>query len=138
MVFILTQHLSHLLLLPVFASRHRAPSIAAQEVSRRLRTERTYLRPKHDLYSRKSDHRKVVAQEVVACKNRIQKVFSTTGALGEEDVRRAHSFLNILSVFETEIACQLKTWSRVLEVIEVKYAAAPASHLTLTSRTILR
>ncbi|TFK82959.1 hypothetical protein K466DRAFT_577952 [Polyporus arcularius HHB13444] len=78
----------------------------------------TYLRPKHDLYSRKSDHRKAVAQEVVACKNRIQKVFSTTGALGEEDVRRAHSFLNILSVFETEIACQLKTWSRVLEVIE--------------------
>ncbi|RDX43939.1 hypothetical protein OH76DRAFT_1128530 [Lentinus brumalis] len=102
----------------VFASRHRAPSIAAQEVSRRLRTERTYLRPKNDLYSRKSDHRKAVAQEVVACKNRIQKVFSTTGALGEEDVRRAHSFLNILSVFETEIACQLKTWSRVLEVIE--------------------
>ncbi|KAI0719068.1 meiosis protein SPO22/ZIP4 like-domain-containing protein [Cerioporus squamosus] len=80
----------------VFASRHRASSNAARE----------------------SDRQKAIAQEIVACKDRIQKVSSTTGALSEEDVRRAHSFLNILSVFETEIACQLKTWSRILEVIE--------------------
>ena len=47
-------------------------------------------------------------------------MLSKAGALGEEDVQRAHSFLNVLSVFETEIACQLKTWCRILEVIEVK------------------
>ncbi|RPD58497.1 hypothetical protein L227DRAFT_189115 [Lentinus tigrinus ALCF2SS1-6] len=80
----------------VFASRHRASSNAAQE----------------------SDRRKAVAQEIVACKDRIQKVLAKAGALGEEDILRAHSFLNVLSVFETEIACQLKTWGRILEVIE--------------------
>lgn len=43
----------------------------------------------------------------------------TMDALGEEDIQRAHSFLNVLSVFETEIACQSKTWNRILEVIDV-------------------
>ncbi|KAI0735751.1 meiosis protein SPO22/ZIP4 like-domain-containing protein [Earliella scabrosa] len=80
----------------VFASRHRAPTPTAQE----------------------ADRQKAVAEEIIACKDRIQKVLSKAGALGEEDVQRAHSFLNVLSVFETEIACQLKTWSRILEVIE--------------------
>ncbi|KAI0762520.1 meiosis protein SPO22/ZIP4 like-domain-containing protein [Fomes fomentarius] len=80
----------------VFASRHRAPSHTAQE----------------------ADRQKTTAQEIIACKDRIQKVLAQTDVLGEEDVQRAHSFLNVLSVFETEIACQLKTWSRILEVIQ--------------------
>lgn len=40
-------------------------------------------------------------------------------ALGEEDIQRAHSLLNILFVFEAEIACQNKSWGRILEVIDV-------------------
>ena len=55
----------------------------------------------------------MVVDEIIACKNRIQKVLGKADALGEEDVERAHSFLNVLTVFETEIACQLKTWSEL-------------------------
>ncbi|PIL30839.1 hypothetical protein GSI_07007 [Ganoderma sinense ZZ0214-1] len=48
----------------------------------------------------------------------------TVDALGEEDIQRAHSFLNILSVFEAEIACQNKSWRRVLEVIDERTSMA--------------
>ena len=85
----------------------------------------------------KPDRREAVAQEIVASKDRIQKVLAKAGALGEEDVPRAHSFLNVLSVFATEIACQLKTWGRILEVIEVKHSPAPGHTLALTTCTTL-
>ncbi|KAI0757464.1 meiosis protein SPO22/ZIP4 like-domain-containing protein [Daedaleopsis nitida] len=80
----------------VFASRHRAPTHAAQE----------------------ADRRQKIAKEIIACKNQIQKVLAMAGALAEEEVQRAHSFLNVLSVFETEIACHLRNWGHIPEVIE--------------------
>ena len=61
----------------------------------------------------------MVAQELVACRERIQKASTRTGVLGEEGLQRAFSFLNVLSVFETEIACQLRSWNRIPEVIQV-------------------
>ena len=71
-------------------------------------------------HSQSERREETVAQEIIACKLRIQNVLLETDALGEEDVQRAYSFLNVLAVFETEIACQLKHWERILEVIEVK------------------
>ncbi|KAI1789167.1 meiosis protein SPO22/ZIP4 like-domain-containing protein [Ganoderma leucocontextum] len=80
----------------VFASRHRAPNNPAREEERRQN----------------------IAKDIIESKDRIQKVMGTMDALGEEDLQRAHSFLNVLSVFETEIACQNKSWGRILEVID--------------------
>ena len=52
-------------------------------------------------------------------KDRIQKALGTVDALTEEEIQRAHSFLNVLSVFEAEIACHTKSWSRISEIVEV-------------------
>ncbi|KAI0638918.1 meiosis protein SPO22/ZIP4 like-domain-containing protein [Trametes polyzona] len=80
----------------VFASRRRATNDAAED----------------------ADRWKLVAQEVASCKNCISRALSGTNILDEEDTRRAESFLSILSVFGVEIACRLKTWNGVLDIIE--------------------
>ncbi|KAH9850619.1 meiosis protein SPO22/ZIP4 like-domain-containing protein [Lenzites betulinus] len=60
----------------------------------------------------------LVAQEVASCNKSISQLISGTNSLDDEDMQNARSFLSILSVFGVEIACRLKTWNRVLEIIE--------------------
>ncbi|KAI0825283.1 meiosis protein SPO22/ZIP4 like-domain-containing protein [Trametes gibbosa] len=65
-----------------------------------------------------AEHWGLVAQEVTSCTRCISQLISGTNALDEEDVQHARSFLSILSVFGVEIACRLKAWNRVVEIIE--------------------
>ncbi|TBU48727.1 meiosis protein SPO22/ZIP4 like-domain-containing protein [Dichomitus squalens] len=65
-----------------------------------------------------TERRKGIGQIITTSKDRIQKVLRIVDALREEEIQRAHSFLNVLSVFEAEIACHTKSWSRISEVIE--------------------
>ncbi|KAI0666199.1 meiosis protein SPO22/ZIP4 like-domain-containing protein [Trametes maxima] len=60
----------------------------------------------------------LVAQAIASCRDYIRKIISGPHSLPDEDVQHARSFLSTLSVFGVEIACQLKAWNRVLEIIE--------------------
>ena len=60
-----------------------------------------------------------VAQEIASCKECIRQIVADSNALGEEGIQRAYSFLSILSVFGVEVACRLKTWKSIPEIIEV-------------------
>ncbi|KAI0665334.1 meiosis protein SPO22/ZIP4 like-domain-containing protein [Trametes maxima] len=60
----------------------------------------------------------LVAQAIASCRDYIRKIMSGLHFLPDEDVQHAQSFLSTLSVFGVEIACQLKAWNRVLEIIE--------------------
>ncbi|KAI0327295.1 hypothetical protein GY45DRAFT_1355763 [Cubamyces sp. BRFM 1775] len=80
----------------VFASRRRASNNAPEEPDR--------------WYS--------VAQEIASCKECIRQIVADSNALGEEGIQRAYSFLSILSVFGVEVACRLKTWKSIPEIIE--------------------
>ncbi|KAI0651390.1 meiosis protein SPO22/ZIP4 like-domain-containing protein [Trametes meyenii] len=60
----------------------------------------------------------LVAQEIASCRDFIRTKITSPHSLVDEDVQHAQSFLSTLSVFGVEIACQLKAWSRVLEIIE--------------------
>lgn len=102
----------------MFAFRHRGSNHDAQEVWSQYQLFLNLYQVIH-LSPVQADRRSAVAKEITSCKDRIQRIMQKTGVFGEEDVRRARSFLNVLSVFETEIACQSKTWSRVLDVIQV-------------------
>ncbi|KAI9059547.1 hypothetical protein FKP32DRAFT_1657351 [Trametes sanguinea] len=57
-------------------------------------------------------------EDIAACMDCIRNIITGTNSLGEEDMKCAQSFLSVLSVFGVEIACGLKTWNRVLEIIE--------------------
>ena len=61
----------------------------------------------------------MIAEEIMACKDRIHRLLAKPDVFSEEDTQRAHIFLDILSVFQVEIACELKAWDRVLEVVKV-------------------
>ncbi|KAI0761631.1 meiosis protein SPO22/ZIP4 like-domain-containing protein [Trametes elegans] len=65
-----------------------------------------------------ADRWRLVAQEITSCSERIRKIIAGANKLGGEDAQRAQSFLSILSVFGVEVACRLKTWDRVVEIIE--------------------
>ncbi|OCH94172.1 hypothetical protein OBBRIDRAFT_810677 [Obba rivulosa] len=57
-------------------------------------------------------------EEITACKKRIRKVTNSSNLLNDDDILRTQSLLHVLRVFETETLCQLKDWSRLLNVIE--------------------
>ena len=78
------------------------------------------------------DRRSTVSAEIKASKDRISNMITKVGVLDEKEISRAHSFLNILSVFETEVACQMKAWSRILEVIQV---TLPPSYIRSSAQT---
>ncbi|KAL1952366.1 hypothetical protein VTO73DRAFT_1515 [Trametes versicolor] len=80
----------------VFASRRLASNTAAED----------------------ADRWRLVAQEVVSSRSCIGQIISGASTLDEEGSERAQSFLSILSVFGVEIACRLKTWNRVPDIIE--------------------
>ncbi len=73
----------------------------------------------HRTFLPQADRWRLVAQEVVSCRNCIGQIISGASTLDEEGSERAQSFLSILSVFGVEIACRLKTWNCVPEIIEV-------------------
>ncbi|TBU26328.1 meiosis protein SPO22/ZIP4 like-domain-containing protein [Dichomitus squalens] len=101
----------------VFTYRHEVTSDAAEEVWQFCM--RSF--PSADgtnVICAKTERRKGIGQIITMSKDRIQKVLRIVDALREEEIQRAHSFLNVLSVFETEIACHTKSWSRISEVIE--------------------
>ncbi|OSD05749.1 hypothetical protein PYCCODRAFT_1432287 [Trametes coccinea BRFM310] len=57
-------------------------------------------------------------EDIAVCMDCIRNIMTGANNLGEEDIKCAQSFLSVLSVFGVEIACSMKTWNRVLEIIE--------------------
>ncbi|KAI0662358.1 meiosis protein SPO22/ZIP4 like-domain-containing protein [Cubamyces menziesii] len=80
----------------VFASRRRASNNVPEE----------------------PDRWESVAQEIASCKECIRQIVAGSNALGEEETQRAYSFLSILAVFGVEVACRLKTWKCIPDIIE--------------------
>lgn len=107
---------------------------------RRTPQPRMYVGSAYDVFSQthsqilpQADRWRLVAQELVSCRSCIGQIISGANTLDEEGSERAQSFLSILSVFGVEIACRLKTWNRVPEIIEV--TAQRCTELKLTTRT---
>ncbi|EIW65111.1 uncharacterized protein TRAVEDRAFT_55804 [Trametes versicolor FP-101664 SS1] len=88
----------------VFASRRLASNTAAEDTHRKFLPQ--------------ADRWRLVAQEVGSSRSCIGQIISGPSTLDEEGSERAQSFLSILSVFGVEIACRLKTWNRVPDIIE--------------------
>ncbi|OBZ78676.1 hypothetical protein A0H81_00254 [Grifola frondosa] len=56
--------------------------------------------------------------DITSCKKRIQGVIDNEKLLDNKDLIQTASFVHVLRVFETEIACQLKDWTRALDVVQ--------------------
>ncbi|CDO70960.1 hypothetical protein BN946_scf184829.g69 [Trametes cinnabarina] len=57
-------------------------------------------------------------EDITTCRSSIRDLLVGANELEEDDLKCAQSFLSILSVFGVEIACRLKMWPRIIEIIE--------------------
>ncbi|CAL1696816.1 unnamed protein product [Somion occarium] len=65
-----------------------------------------------------NDEAELVAERIKSCKICIQRVIDNEKLTKSEDMQRAHSFIHILRVFETEVLCAKKEWKALLHTIE--------------------
>jgi hypothetical protein len=75
--------------------------------------------------------------QITDCKIRIQKLLDDKCFVAEEDIDRARSFIQILRVFQAEVCCLMRSWSILLDIIQVwidssSFPRSPADPLQRT------